>query len=67
MFRRHVVNNVGMFQLSDRNDTSTRYKAIIQFWRLSIANQGKTVRATLIANMCKPSFILADEASNVIF
>ena len=25
---------------SDRNKTSTRYKAIIQFWRLSIANQG---------------------------
>ena len=27
---------------SNRNKTSTRYKAIIQFWRLSIANQGKS-------------------------
>ena len=27
---------------SDRNKTSTCYKAIIQFWRLSIANQGKS-------------------------
>ena len=26
---------------SNRNKTSTRYKAIIQFWRHSIANQGK--------------------------
>ena len=25
---------------SNRNKTSTRYKAIIQFWRLSLANQG---------------------------
>ena len=27
---------------SDRNNTSTHYKAIIQFWRLSIANQGES-------------------------
>ena len=27
---------------TDRNHTSSRYKAIIPFWRLSIANQGKT-------------------------
>ena len=27
---------------SNRNKTSTRYKAIIQFWRLSIVNQGKS-------------------------
>ena len=27
---------------SDRNKISTRYKAIIQFWRLSIANQGES-------------------------
>ena len=27
---------------TDRNHTSSRYKAIILFWRLSIANQGKT-------------------------
>ena len=27
---------------SDRNKTNTRYKAIFQFWRLSIANQGES-------------------------
>ena len=29
---------------SDRNKSSTRYKAIIQLWRLSIANQGKSIK-----------------------
>ena len=43
------------FQLSDRNDTSTRYKAIIQFWRVFIVSPGKIIRATLITNVCKPS------------
>ena len=27
---------------SDSNKTSTRYKAIIQFWRLSITHQGES-------------------------
>ena len=31
-----------MSKNSNRNNTSTHYKAIIQFWRLSIANQGKS-------------------------
>ena len=44
---------------SDRNKTSTRYKAIIQFLRLSIANQGKS---NIDENTCKPSFIFADKA-----
>ena len=39
---------------SDRNKTSTCYKAIIQFWRLSIANQGKS---NIDKNTCKPSNI----------
>ena len=29
---------------SDRNKSSTHYKAIIQLWRLSIANQGKSIK-----------------------
>ena len=37
---------------SNRNKTSTRYKAIIQFWRLSIANQGES---NIIKNTCEPS------------
>ena len=40
---------------TDRNHTSTRYKAIIQFWRLSIANQGKT---NIDKNTCEPSSFL---------
>ena len=39
---------------SNRNKTSTRYKAIIQFWRLSIANQGKS---NIDKNTCEPSNI----------
>ena len=39
---------------SNRNKTSTRYKVIIQFWRLSIANQGKS---NIDKNMCEPSNI----------
>ena len=35
---------------SDRNKTSTCYKAIIQFWRYSIANQGKS---NIDKNTCK--------------
>ena len=27
-----------MYKSSDRNKTSTRYKAIIQFWKLSVVN-----------------------------
>ena len=38
----------------DRNKTSTHYKAIIQFWRLSIANQGKS---NIDKKMCKPFFL----------
>ena len=37
---------------SDMNKTSTRYKAIILFWTLSIANQGKT---NIDKNTCEPS------------
>ena len=37
---------------TDRNNTSARYKAIIQFWRLSIANQGKN---NIDKNTCEPS------------
>ena len=37
---------------SDRKKTSTRYKAIIQFCRLSIAIQGKS---NIDKNTCKPS------------
>ena len=44
---------------SDRNNTSTHYKAIIQFWRLFIANQGKS---NIDKNMCEPSFVFANEA-----
>ena len=41
---------------SDRNFmyTSTRYKAIIQFWGLSIANQGKS---NIDKNTCEPSLV----------
>ena len=46
---------------SDMNKTSTRYKAIILFWRLSI---GKT---NIDKNTCKPSFVFADEASKAVF
>ena len=49
---------------SDMNKTSTRYKAIILFWRLSIANQGKT---NIDKNTCEPSFVFADEASKSVF
>ena len=37
---------------TDRNHTSSRYKAIILFWKLSIANQGKT---NIDKNTCEPS------------
>ena len=37
---------------SDMNKTSTCYKAIILFWTLSIANQGKT---NIDKNTCEPS------------
>ena len=49
---------------TDMNNTSTRYKPIIQFWRLSIANQGTHVRATLITKHVRTfelSFVFADE------
>ena len=36
---------------SNRNKTSTHYKAIIQFWRLSMANQGK---CHIDKNTCEP-------------
>ena len=39
---------------SDRNKTSTHYKAIIQFWRHSIANHDKSI---IDKNTCKPSNI----------
>ena len=39
---------------SNRNKTSTRYKAIIQFWRYSIANRSKN---NIDKNTCKPSNI----------
>ena len=37
---------------SDRNKTSTRYKAIIQFWSHSIANEGKS---NIDEKTCEPS------------
>ena len=37
---------------TDKNHTSSRYKEIILFWRLSIANQGKT---NIDKNTCEPS------------
>ena len=43
-----------MLNPSDRNKTSTRYKAIIEFWRHSIANQGKS---NIDKNTCEPSNI----------
>ena len=49
---------------TDRNHTSSRYKAIILFWKLSIANQGKT---NIDKNTCEPSFLFADEASKAVF
>ena len=39
---------------SDKNKTSTCYKAIIQFWSHSIANQGKS---NIDKNTCEPSNI----------
>ena len=39
---------------SDRNKTSTRFKAIIQFWRHSVDNQGKS---NIDKKMCKSSDI----------
>ena len=45
--------------ISESNKTSTRYKAIIQFWKHSIASQGKS---NIDKNTCKrsniPSFLL---------
>ena len=49
---------------TNRNHTSSRYKAIILFWKLSIANQGKT---NIDKNTCEPSFLFADEASKAVF
>ena len=44
---------------NDRNATSTRYKALIQFWKFSIAN---LVRATLIKNITSlPPEAMSDE------
>ena len=45
---------------SNRNNASTRYKAIIQFWRLStrIANQDKS---NINKNTCKTSFLLTKQ------
>ena len=40
--------------ISARNKTSTRYKAIIQFWKHSIANQGKS---NIDKNTCEHSNI----------
>ena len=75
-----VVNNVGMLlaafvlflspamlnldRNSNRNNTSTRYKAIIKFWRLSIANQGKS---NIDKNMCETSSLCSFLASKVVF
>ena len=55
---------------TNRNNNSTHYKAIIQFWRLSLANQG-TCKCNIDKNTCKPSnlclFFFSDEASMVVF
>ena len=51
---------------SDRNNTSSCFKAILQFLRLSIANQDKT---NIDKKPCKHSNLLlffADEASKVV-
>ena len=37
-----VMLHVNPSRNSNRNKTSTRYKATIQFWRLSITNQGES-------------------------
>ena len=49
---------------SKHKKNSTCYKAIIQFGRLSIANQGKS---NIDKNTCKPSFIFADLMSSSKF
>ena len=46
----------------NRNKTSTCYKAIVQFWRLSIANQGKS---NIDKNTCEPSNLLSLNACTI--
>ena len=50
---------------SDRNNTSTCYKAIIQFWRLSIANQGKSNIDK--KNTCEPSKVVFQPLSQLYY
>ena len=45
----------------DRNKTSTHYKAIIQFWWLSITNQGKS---SIDKNTCIP--VKPSELSGIV-
>ena len=71
---KHVVNKVSVFQecwgsvagcfcfvSQSRNNTSTSYKAIIQIWRLSMANQSKT---NIDKNLC---WFFAYAASKAVF
>ena len=62
LFLRPVMLNLS--RDSNRNNTSTRYKAIIQFWRLSthihVANQDK---CNINKNTCKTSFLLTKHRS----
>ena len=57
---------------SSRNKTSTRYKVIIQFRRLSIANEGKSnidknLSGSLNFCLFVCLFVFVDEAPNVVF
>ena len=47
---------------SDMNNTSTRYKARVQFWRLSITNQGESNIDKNTREPSKPSKL--NDASN---
>ena len=52
---------------SNRNKTSTRYRAIIQFWRLSIANEGeRNVDKKLLKTHAQTFEAFLNEASNLI-
>ena len=50
LFLSPMVSN--LYKSTGRNHTSSRYKATILLWRLSIANQSK---ANIDKNMCEPS------------
>ena len=54
----------GMHSMLNPRKHSNRNKAIIQFWRLSIHNQGKR---NIDKCVSKPSLVFTDEASNLFF